>query len=365
MHIAMFINGEHYAGAERVQDILVESLRENQRFSVSYVSVFNGAFKDRANLEGVNVFYLACSGLISQILSFRKIFKKNKFDLIHCHTPRTLLICGVISFVSGVRYVYHMHSPALHCGNSYLVNRINFLVEFFFARRAERVVCVSDAIRSHAEKYLGLTSNTSTVYNGVPALPHSKVKQFSGFSFRVAMVALFRPRKGLDDLLHAISLFNDRGFGKKLTLDLIGGFESKEYEIFIDELISRLGLVDYVNKVGFSNDPLLYAIEADYLVLPSKQGEGLPMVILEALSSGLPVITTEVEGNVEAIKNGFNGFVCAPKNSASIFQSLQHAYSDESIYESLSENCLHFFNSRFSSVVMCKRMEEIYVKPQV
>jgi glycosyltransferase involved in cell wall biosynthesis len=71
----------------------------------------------------------------------------------------------------------------------------------------------------------------------------------------------------------------------------------------------------------------LYYNAADYFVIPSSSGEGLPMVLLEAMACGLPVIATTVGGTPEIIKDMVNGVLVPPRNQKALAQTISKLLS--------------------------------------
>jgi glycosyltransferase involved in cell wall biosynthesis len=93
---------------------------------------------------------------------------------------------------------------------------------------------------------------------------------------------------------------------------------------FITNRIRQLGVYDNIRLAGFVPEKLLplYYNAADYFVIPSSSGEGLPMVLLEAMACGLPVIATTVGGTPEIIKDMVNGVLVPPRNQEALAQTI-------------------------------------------
>ena len=100
-----------------------------------------------------------------------------------------------------------------------------------------------------------------------------------------------------------------------MQLRAVGAFESPEYEAEIIRRTQELGLSDQVVWTGFQRDVDAQLQKMDLFVLPSLFGEGLPMVVLEAMAVGVPVIATDVAGTPEAIRNGQDGLIVPPGNA--------------------------------------------------
>jgi len=174
------------------------------------------------------------------------------------------------------------------------------------------------------------------------------------------MVALVRPRKGIEVLLEAIAKL--RGGPNPITLEVIGGFETPEYEASIRALISRLQLEGVVNLRGFTKDVPAVMRTLDAMVLPSLFGEGMPMVVLEALACGVPVIATRVEGTPEVIRHGREGLLARPQDPESLSQAIQVFVSDRIAWCNMSRSAVQRHREGYSDLKMAERTARVYRK---
>src|SRR5208337_4438560 len=110
---------------------------------------------------------------------------------------------------------------------------------------------------------------------------------------------------GLEVLLEALSQMRDRGLPVRLRA--VGSFETPEYERHVRQLAGQLNLDSMIDWAGFARDIDGELARMDLFVLPSLFGEGLPMVVLEAMAAGLPVVATAVPGLPEAVRDGVEG----------------------------------------------------------
>jgi glycosyltransferase involved in cell wall biosynthesis len=135
----------------------------------------------------------------------------------------------------------------------------------------------------------------------------------------VGMAANFRPRKGTELLIEAVSDLVRRG--APIRLILVGeAFRdaNRDYGAELRALAARTGLGTRATFTGFRADVDRIIAGLDLFVLPSRFGEGLPMVLLEAMGSAVPVISTPVEGIAEVVEDGVNGRLVAPDDSAAL-----------------------------------------------
>ena len=100
----------------------------------------------------------------------------------------------------------------------------------------------------------------------------------------------------------------------------------------------------------------------DAMVLPSLFGEGMPMVVLEALACGVPVIATRVEGTPEVIRHGQEGLLARPQDADSLSQAIQVFISDRSVWCQMSRLAVRRHRQGFSDFTMAERTAKVYRK---
>jgi glycosyltransferase involved in cell wall biosynthesis len=100
----------------------------------------------------------------------------------------------------------------------------------------------------------------------------------------------------------------------------------------------------------------------DAMVLPSLFGEGMPMVVLEALACGVPVIATRVEGTPEVVRHMKEGILANPQDADSLAQAIKHFTSDRLAWETMSRNAVLRHRDGFSDRNMARRTASVYRK---
>jgi glycosyltransferase involved in cell wall biosynthesis len=357
------VNGEHFAGAERVQSHLGRCL---PKFSVAadFAFVKPGKFAqmvhDRDGAWG-NGFDVAMSGRFDLRPAWHlcDLIGQYSYDLMHAHTPRTAVIAALASKLSGIPWIYHVHSPAARDSINPLANRINSWIEKQSLRGCLHQIAVSESLRLERVAGGAAEDHVSVVHNGVPVASRRRdcLPPPSG-RWTLGMVALIRPRKGLEVLLEALRNLKQRGHD--VALRCIGPFESTEYAAEIDARIHELGIQNRVQRIGFCEDVPAALVELDAMVLPSLFGEGLPMVVLEAMAAALPVIATRVEGTPEAITHGVEGLLAEPRDPASLTDAIESLITGKRDWRQMAEQAHTRHQRCFSDEAMAKGTAEVY-----
>jgi len=309
------INGEFYSGAERVQDLLAIRLPEFG-YDCGFACLKPRLFPEKRNARNVPLHDVSMRSKLdlSVIGKISEIVRGEGYSLLHTHTPRAALMGRLVAGKCNIPFVHHVHSPTQRDTESTFRNIINARIENWSLSRASRLITVSRSLAAHMQSIGFNRALIAVVPNGVAERSMETNWTPPTGDWVLGMVALFRPRKGLEVLLEAVARL--RANGQRVRIHAVGAFESLAYEQSIHALMQRLGLAPFITWTGFTSDVTKEFSRMNAFVLPSLFGEGLPMVIIEAMSAGLPVIGTAVEGIPEILENEAGIVVEAANSSA-------------------------------------------------
>jgi glycosyltransferase involved in cell wall biosynthesis len=127
----------------------------------------------------------------------------------------------------------------------------------------------------------------------------------------------------------------------------------------LEEQAKNLGIDQNVKFWGYQNNAVAYIKAADIMVMPSKI-EGLPGVILEALSCGKPVIASAVGGIPEVVLNDQNGYVIKEYKIEDYISKIKTVLNDDELRKSMSQNAQKLIHEEFLMPKIAKRFESIY-----
>jgi glycosyltransferase involved in cell wall biosynthesis len=354
------INGEHYSGAERVQDLLAQELPANG-FEVSFACVKTARFPEARQYKNARLFETPMRGRFDFKCGreLAELICNEKFELVHAHTPRSLLAGSMAAQQAGVPLVYHVHSPTARDSTRPIQNFVNARMERWLLKNAKRLITVSPSLAEFMVQQGHAPERVVYVPNGVPAAKKTARRRPIG-TWTIGMAALFRPRKGIEVLLAAIAELRSRG--ADIRFRAIGPFETPEYEREIHSLVNKLGLTNAIDWTGFVSDIHAELQQVDLFVLPSLFGEGLPMVVLEAMAAGLPVIATNVEGVPAAIRHNMDGLLVEPNNPAVLATAIGEMISPNSLhdYTAMSESARERHRDYFSATAMAANVAKVY-----
>lgn len=355
------ITGEFYAGAERVQDLLAKNLPK-LGFSVGFACVKLDLFDELRESRNTPLYDVPMWTRfdIRAAAKVARLVREHDYRLIHGHTVRTALIGSLASAMTGVPMVYHAHSPASHDSTRRFADQINGLIERLCLRRVSRVIAVSQAMAEHIEHEGFDRSRITVVPNGVPAIEgvSDRNRMPPRDFWTLGAVALFRPRKGIEVLLEALAKLRRQGVA--VHLRAVGAFESSSYAAEIRARVAKLGLTEHITWTGFTNHVVDELHRMDLFVLPSLFGEGLPMVVLEAMAAGVPVVATRVAGVPEAIRDGLDGILVEPNDSDGLAKAISGVVEGRYDWSALRASAMARHAAHFSDQAMAAGVAAVY-----
>lgn len=355
------INGEHFAGAERVQDLLALRLPEFG-YECDFVTLKKGKFKDYRKSQGVleeipmeSKFDLSVS---KRIIEFAK---DKEYALVHTHTPRSALIGKKVARGLNIPLIHHLHSPTQRDTESFIRNAMNsFIEDRLVLPGADHIIPVSFSLKDYLLEHGVPEYKITPIPNGVPIVRDEVSWIPPEEKWVIGTVALFRPRKGLEVLLKAIANLVERKH--PVILKAVGTFETPEYESSIKALARDLKIEEHIEWSGFKQDVLSEMDTMHVFVLPSLFGEGLPMVVIEAMSVGTPVVSTFVEGIPDVLDQGKAGVIVEPNNVDALASGIE-LYLNAEKDPRLTAQLAHRRQANiFSDTAMSKSVAECYTK---
>ena len=165
------INGEHYSGAERVQDLLAQELPACG-FDVSFACVKPKLFQDARQYQQAPLYCTPMRGRFDLKCGreLAKLVRREEFELVHAHTPRSLLSAAIAAREADMPLVYHVHSPTGLDSTRWLQNFINARMERWLLRRSAKLIAVSPSLADLMIREGFAESRVAYVANGVPAV---------------------------------------------------------------------------------------------------------------------------------------------------------------------------------------------------
>jgi Glycosyltransferase len=254
---------------------------------------------------------------------FKAIFSKNQFDVILSYTIKPN-VYGNLAATAHPFIINTVNGLGYGLAQDNLLSR--FLVRLYkiaFKRSNMVFFQNADDQQFFLEKKI-LTKEKASLVNGsgidLQDFPPKKTYHADGHSLRFLLCARLVKEKGILLYLEAAQQLKKK---YPNCLFALAGMKAYNPSAIDEEILVSLhqeGIIDYLGAVDHINALLE---NYDVLVLPSYYREGIPRILLEGLSKGLPIITTNFVGCKETIKDNWNGYAVEPNNTNDLIDAMQ------------------------------------------
>ncbi len=237
--------------------------------------------------------------------AIKRIIRLRSPHLVHTHCAKAGLLGRLAAQAAGdsIVTVHTPHAFFYEGFNGAAARRLGVALERFLGKRTNLLVCVSRAEKERAlDDRLIMPSRVRVATNGLPANFAAGLKERAAVrqqfdipesAFTIGVFARLVEQKGHEQLFHAIARLS-ADERQRLCVTCLGDGPQRPH---LEQLRSQLGLDDCLRMPGHMPAAELYLRGLDLAIVPSLY-EGLSYHLLEALAAGLPVIATEVPGNL-------------------------------------------------------------------
>jgi len=298
-------------------------------------------------------------------LRIARLIRSEKFDLVHAHGSKAGFLTRLAAVGSGVPVIYSPHCFSFHAGVPPLTANFLAMVERFFAKYLTvRIVTVANGEQTLAQHYrVGIPKLFVNVYSGIdPSLydkPIKMVLQNSSLKFDentllVGAVGRLGEQKSPLDFVKMAALVH-----KQMPQAHFVWAGSGPLDELTRELSKKLDIDSVCHFIGEYNDIPSLLANLDCFVLPSLW-EGFPIVLLEAMAAGVPIVATNILGNDEAIISGKNGWLVPPGNPAALAEKVLSILADPDKSAMLAEFGRKRISHEFTRTKMLESIQNVY-----
>ena len=320
-------------------------------------------FKALVHFKGFMDYLRLITYVISLFFNLIYVFRKFNMDIIHAHSVVPTGFIGVI--VAKI-----LRKPILITAHGMDIS--NYENSPFFKRlitfsliNSNKAIAVSEDLAKKIE-LMGINNNLLTLRNAVDInrfkpskniiMRHSnKIKDDELLILFIGNIEIF---KGIFELLEAFQQINSNN--KNVKLMIIGG-GTKEHKI--KNKVSKYNLDDYVIFKGEISPETIqnYYQMADIFTLPSYT-EGLPMVVIEAMACGIPVVGSNAGGIPELVKDNVNGFLVPPKDVEILKEKLEILVDNDKLRKKFGKGALETVDDEFNIDKKVEKLKKIYLE---
>ena len=241
-----------------------------------------------------------------------------------CHTPASVALFA--SELTGIPFSFTAHAKDIYTSEPDQL-----------ARKLDKARFVVTCTRHNADYLSGISRRTDsrtpvhTIYHGIDIRSFAFTRPTDPAPpFRILSVGRIVPKKGFDDLMRALQILDRRGMDFQFTH--VGSGES---EAEIRSLVHELGLTSKVTLLGTLPHseviPLYHSSHVFALackIAPNGDRDGIPNVLIEAMATGLPVVSTNVSAIPELVEDGVTGLLVEPGIPEAMADALSAVLND-------------------------------------
>ncbi len=291
-------------------------------------------------------------------------------DIIHTHNGRMSLIAVLVAKLMKCKVVSSQHflEPA-HVSLAGPLGMIKRVLHQWLGRQLDFRICVSQAaLRSmHLRRDAMAKSDSAyaVIHNGIEidkvrrSVTKNRIEVRSEFgipssSKLLSCAARLEPEKNIDTLLDAFKIITDAGINAYLIVTGDGSLQ-----IPLQHRINDLDLSHLVILAGFRSDVHSIIQASDAFVLPAAN-EPFGLVLLEAMSLGVPTVAAQSGGPLEIIDNESSGYLFLPNDASNLAERIIRIFQDPAQSRIVSDGGMESVRERFSSDVMASATKHAY-----
>jgi len=276
--------------------------------------------------------------VISQLISLLRLIKRERIGVVNSHwlIPQGVT-AAIAARICGVKHLATLHSTDVFLAGKLPLGR--YLCRFVDKASAD-VFIVSNFVKQRYDEVLQYSSAAKVVPMGVDTEKFTRVPlqedqihdDLAQSRITILFVGRLVPIKGVQYLIEATRILVERRLDIMLVIigdgDERNTLEKLTRDVGLDERTQFLGPVENHRLPEYYRRATLVVVPS--LMLPSGETEGMPVVVLESMACGTPVVASNVGGIPDIIEDGRNGFLVEPGNSAQLANAISNAiYSIE------------------------------------
>ena len=301
----------------------------------------------------------------------KKVMQEHFFILVHCHTPVGAVVARLVARTyrkQGTKVIYTAHGFHFYKGAPLKFWLVSYPMEWWLAYHTDVLITINEEDFQNAKKLpVGKKYNK----NGTVYKIDSVGIELKTYQSIVVTKEEKRKELGIPNDAFVVVSIGELNWNKNhaIVVEAIGKLKKDNIYYLIcgegiekntlKEQAKRLGIEKQVLLTGFRDDIPEILKTADVMAFPSLR-EGLGLVAIEAMASGVPVIASDNRGTREYMRDGWNGYVVSKNTAEELAKAIQMVYQlPKKEYEMMQQHCLETAK-RFSNVQVSKVMRQIY-----
>lgn len=343
-----------FGGAETMCENLTYALRD-MGHELIVVSLYAERTPIALRMEaaGIRIVYLDKKlGLdLSMVHKLKKLMVQEQPEVVHTHLDVIKYAAAAAKLAGVPKCVHTVHNMADKEAEGKVQKCIN---GFYFFHGWSVPVALSPEVQRSIGEFYGLSQERiPVVFNGIDLSRCMEKEDYVlGNPIVLTHIGRFNEQKNHAGLLRAFQTIHTHYPNSRL--DLLGDGELLEP---MKALAQELGLSDSIRFLGSQGNVYPYLQQSDLFLLPSRY-EGMPMTLIEAMGTGLPIVASAVGGVPDMLEDGRSGLLtdCEPD---SVARAALRLLEDQSLRERLG-NHAKSESTRFSAGYMAQQYVRVY-----
>lgn len=272
------------------------------------------------------------------------IIDKEKFDLIHCHTPTVSMMTRIAAKSArknGSVVMYTCHGFHFHNASSKKNWLIYYPVERFLSKYCDYLVTINredfNRAKTFSCKNVRYIPSVGVDINKIINMEIDRLAKRKELGVPNDKILILSAGELIDRKNHEVII---RALGKLNNPDIYYAIAGKgPLRKHLGEVANEVGVADRVVFLGFRTDVLELYHAADISAFPSKI-EGLGLAGIEAMAAGVPLVSSNVHGILDYVIDGKTGFAVPPNDVDGFAEAIKKLADDPDLREKMKSNCI-------------------------
>lgn len=302
-------------------------------------------------------------GNVKAYRMLRKIIEKEQFELIYCHTPVGAMLArlaGISARKKGTKVIYMAHGFHFYSGAPLLNWMLYYPVEKLLSWFTDGLITINQEDYRRAQKF----------HAGKTILIPGVGIDLDKFQKKEPTRQEIRNKLGIPESKIILMSVGELTKRKNHMVVVRALARLKEYDILyvicgdgplkaqLRVKAEELGVRDRLKLLGFRKDIAELHKAADIFVFPSLQ-EGLPVAVMEAMASGLPIVASKIRGNEDLIINNQGGYLVNPEDSEQVAKAIEKMIQNPKKREKMEERNLEII-TKYGQETVLQKMDEFF-----
>ena len=300
----------------------------------------------------------------NSIYSIVKILKKEKPNIIHAHSAKGGVLARISSLFYKVVVLHTPHAYSYLSAESSLKRHLFLRLEKIFKNFNSILLATSNSEKLRGVSEVGYKQEKALLFSNsiypIEVIPRLSIEKTWPDNY---ICTIGRPsyQKNIEMMVEIIKEVKKKIPEIHLVLMGVGlvspNTENIKRLISLYNLTSNITLIDWIER-----EKIFHIIEKSKFYISTARYEGLPYAIIESLALSKAIIATDVDGNRDLVKDGYNGFLINEGEEKEYVNKLIELYENNSLLATFEKNSYSLFQENYNFEKNIKILENIYIK---